>query len=107
MPERGDIIWINCDPQAGHEQGGGRRALVLSPATYNDLTSLAVLLPITTQVKKYPFELDLPSGMTSKGVILCDHVKNFDWRARKASFKEKVPDEIIEQAIGLLDTLLR
>ena len=106
MPERGDIVWINCDPQAGHEQGGGRRALVLSPAAYNDLTSLAIILPITIQVKAYPFELAIPTELTTKGVILCDQVRSLDWRARKASIKEKAPADLVAKAIDLLDSLL-
>jgi mRNA interferase MazF len=107
VPERGEIIWIDCDPQKGHEQAGGRRALVLSPARYNQLTNLVVVLPITTQVKGYPFELQIPSGLTSDGVILCDQVRSLDWKARRASFKEKAPTDLLMRATALLDSLLK
>jgi mRNA interferase MazF len=84
VPEAGDLIWIDFTPQAGHEQGGRRPALVLSPALYNGKAGLALLCPITSHVKGYPFEVPVPAGQKIGGVVLSDHLKNLDWRARKA-----------------------
>src|SRR5438093_12343161 len=84
IPDRGDAVWITLDPQAGHEQAGRRPALVLSPAAYNGKVGLALLCPITSQVKGYPFEVGMPDGLKVAGVALADQVNSLDWRARKA-----------------------
>jgi mRNA interferase MazF len=89
--EAGDIVWLNFTPQAGHEQAGHRPALVLSPASYNDKTSLLICCPLTTQIKNYPFEV-LIAG-TPQNVALADQVKSLDWRARKAVRKGAVSVE--------------
>src|SRR5579859_2988410 len=85
VPEAGDIVWLDFDPQAGHEQAGRRPALVLSPASYNDKTSLMVCCPMTTQIKDYPFEVVITGDTPS--VVLSDQVKSLDWRRRRASRK--------------------
>ena len=82
VPEAGDIVWLNFTPQAGHEQAGHRPALVLSPSSYNDKTSLMICCPLTTQIKNYPFEVLIAGSPAS--VALADQVKSFDWRIRKA-----------------------
>ena len=84
VPERGDAVFITLDPQAGHEQAGRRPALVLSPAAYNGRVGLALLCPITSQVKGYPFEVPIPAGSPVRGVVGADQVKSLDWRARLA-----------------------
>lgn len=106
VPERGDAVWITLDPQAGHERAGRRPALVLSPSTYNGLVGLALLCPITTQVKGYPFEVPLPAGLPVAGVVGADQVKSLDWRARKATRIAAVPKEIVRQVVTRLQTLL-
>src|SRR5271155_4031598 len=88
VPEAGDIVWLNFTPQAGHEQAGHRPALVVSPAIYNDKTSLMICCPLTTQIKSHPFEV--PLGGSPASVVLADQVKSVDWRARKAARKGKV-----------------
>lgn len=105
-PERGDVVWITLNPQAGPEQAGRRPALVLSPAAYNAKVGLALLCPITTQVKGYPFEVPLPPGGTVSGVILSDQVKSLDWRARDASFIEALPPASVEEVLRRVATLL-
>src|SRR5271154_6880847 len=80
VPEAGDIVWLNFTPQAGHEQAGHRPALVLSPASYNDKTSLLICCPLTTQIQNYPFEV-LIAG-TPQNVVLADQVKSLVWRAK-------------------------
>jgi mRNA interferase MazF len=106
VPERGDIVWINLDPQAGREQAGHRTCLVLSPALYNGKTGLAVLCPITNQVKGFPFEVCLPDGITTTGVVLADHIKSLDWRVRRAKFRETAPARLVQEVLETTMTLL-
>ncbi len=97
IPERGDVIWLEFNPQAGHEQAGKRPALVISPEAYNQKTSLLIVCPITSHIKGYPFEVRLPGNLPLQGVILADQVKNLDWQARNAQFVCKTPKNIIEE----------
>jgi mRNA interferase MazF len=106
VPDRADVVWINLDPQAGREQAGHRTCLVLSPAAYNGKTGLAVFCPITNQAKGYPFEVQLPRDLTTTGVVLADHIKSLDWRARGARFREKVPVYIVQEVLDAAMTLL-
>lgn len=106
VPERGDVVWITLDPQAGHEQAGRRPALVLSPAGYNGRVGLALFCPITNQVKGYPFEVLLPEGLNVTGVVLADLVKNLDWKARKASLITKAPIDVVARVVERLSALL-
>lgn len=99
MPERGDVVWLSFDPQAGHEQAGRRPAVILSPSVYNRSSGLAVVVPITSHVKGYPFEVQIPAGSRISGVILTDHLKSVDWRARKAERIGKLPEETLKQAL--------
>ena len=96
VPDRGDIVWINFTPQAGHEQRGKRPALVLSPKIYNEKTSLCICLPITSKVKGYPFEVALPNGLGVEGVVLSDQIKNLDFKVREISFIGKAPLSVVE-----------
>jgi mRNA interferase MazF len=105
-PDRGDIVWLNFDPQAGHEQAGRRPAVILSPALYNARSGFALCCPITSQAKGYPFEVVLPTGLPVKGVILADHVKSLDWRARRASYLGRLPDREITEVLAKLNVLL-
>lgn len=83
VPNRGDVVWIDFSPQAGHEQAGRRPALVISPAAYNLKVGFLVLCPVTSQIKGYPFEAVIPHGLKVSGAILSDHVKNLDWESKK------------------------
>lgn len=105
-PERGDVIWISFNPQAGHEQAGHRPALVLSPVLYNRKVGLLLLCPITTHVKGYPFEVILPKGLKAKGAVLSDQVKSLDWRARGTSFLCRAPEETVKEVLNKIATLL-
>ena len=105
-PKRGDIVWLSFNPQAGHEQAGRRPALVLSPATYNGKVGLAILCPITSQIKGYPFEVIIPDGLKVNGAILSDQVKSLDWKARDAEFVCKLPTATIDEVLQKLHTLL-
>jgi len=106
VPNRGDIVWITFNPQAGHEQAGRRPALVLSPAAYNGKVGLAILCPITSQIKGYPFEVLIPDGLKISGAILSDQVKSLDWRARQAELVCKLPSATIDEALQKLGTLV-
>ncbi len=106
IPERGDIVWLDFDPQAGHEQAGRRPAFVLSPAAYNRTTGLMLCCPITSQVKGYPFEVAIAGTAKVRGVILADQVKSLDWQARRAEKAGKVAVAVLEEAIGKIRAIL-
>ena len=107
IPDRGDVVWLNFNPQAGHEQSGKRPAFVLSPESYNRKVGLALFCPITNKIKGYPFEVDVPNGLDITGTILSDQIKSSDWKARNATLICKLSDEIIEQVLAKVATLLR
>ncbi len=106
VPDRGDLIWLTFDPQAGHEQAGRRPALVLSPAAYNERSRLASVCPVTTRRKGYPFEVVLPGGLPIAGVILADQVRNLDWMARRARLAVRAPDTVVADVRAKLRPLL-
>ena len=106
IPDRGHIVWLTFNPQAGHEQTGRRPVVVLSPKEYNIKTGLAVMCPITSVVKNYPFEVLLPDRLPVKGIILSDQVKNLDWKIREADFCCKIGDDIMEDVLAKLKVLL-
>jgi len=106
VPRRGDVVWITLNPQAGHEQAGRRPAVVLSPVEYNARVGLAILCPITSQVKGYPFEVVVPGGLPVAGAILADQVKSLDWRARKAQLAGMLPARTISEVLGKLGALV-
>ena len=106
VPQRGDIVWITLNPQAGHEQAGRRPAVVLSPAAYNAKVGLAIICPVTNQVKGYPFEILIPEGLTVSGAILADQVKSLDWQSRKAELICTLPTEIVNEIIQKVCVLL-
>ena len=105
-PDRGDVVWLTFHPQAGHEQTGRRPAVVLSPRAYNSKVGLAIVCPITSKIKGYPFEVIIPEGYGVTGVILADQVKSLDWRARRAAYINTLPQEVMEEVLGKLQTLL-
>ncbi|MBM2814558.1 MAG: transcriptional modulator of MazE/toxin, MazF [Ignavibacteria bacterium] len=107
IPDRGDIVWLNFDPQSGHEQKGKRPAFVLSPIIYNQKVGLALFCPVTSQIKGYPFEVKLRHLKEIEGVVLSDQIKSLDWQAREAEFIEKAPDSITNEVILLLNTILQ
>jgi mRNA interferase MazF len=106
VPQRGDVIWITLNPQAGHEQAGRRPALVLSPLAYNGKVGLAILCPFTNQIKGYPFEVLVPAGLSITGAVLADQVKSLDWRARGAEFICSLPRGTVTEVLQKLGTLL-
>lgn len=107
IPDRGDVIWLSLNPQAGHEQSGRRPALVISPAAYNGKVGLALLCPITNQIKGYPFEVVIPSGLAVTGAVLSDQIKNLDWKIRRAEFACTIPKTVTQEVLKKIDTLIR
>jgi mRNA interferase MazF len=105
-PDRGDAIWLDFDPQTGREQSGRRPALVISPASYNGLVGLAIVCPITNQVKGYPFEVQIPEGVAVAGVVLADQVKSLDWKKRRAKLIASVPRSVVRDVLAKARTLL-
>lgn len=106
IPKQGHIVWIDFNPQSGHEQAGRRPAFVVSPATYNEKIGLALLCPITSQVKGYPFEVAIPKGLSVSGVILADQIKSLDWKSRETEFACDAPREVVNLVLEKLSTLL-
>jgi len=106
VPQCGDVVRITLNEQAGHEQAGRRPAVVLSPQSYNGKTGLAILCPITNQIKGYPFEVLIPAGLLVAGAILSDQVRSLDWRARNAELVCTLPTETISEVLRKLVTLL-
>ncbi len=107
VPDRGDIVWTNFNPQAGHEQAGDRPAIVLSRRIFNEPSGLALFCPITGRQKGYPFEVSLPTGYDVYGVILVDHVKSLDWQARTVTFIAKAPESVLADVLDRLDVLIQ
>ena len=107
IPDRGDIIWINFDPQVGHEQAGQRPALVVSRRIYNRASELLICLPIRSRRKGYGFEVPLPRNFEVKGVVLADQIKSMDWRLREARFFAKAPDSVLADTLGKVKSLFK
>lgn len=99
-------MWLTFDPQAGHEQAGVRPAVVLSPKPYNERSSLIVVVPVTRQIKGYPFEVVLPDDLPVSGAVLSDQIKSVDWRARDARFLCSLPAAIVSRILQHAGVLL-
>jgi len=104
VPEAGDIVWLQFDPQAGHEQAGHRPALVLSPARYNKMRGMMVCCPMTSKIKGYPFEVVVSQDPPS--AVLSDQIKSLDWKVRNASFKGKVSAAVLAEVKAKIQALL-
>ena len=106
VPKRGDVVWISFNPQIGHEQAGRRLALIVSPVEYNRKVGLALLCPITSRVKGYPFEVQPPAGHKVSGAILADQMKSLDWRARRADYFCELDETIVSEVLRKVLLLL-
>lgn len=105
-PQRGDVVWLDFQPQSGQEQGGRRPAIVLSNGNYNKVVGLAIFCPISSKVKGYPFEVALPVNFPISGVVLVDQVKSLDWKICEAEFIGKLDVEAMEVILGLLGKII-
>ncbi len=106
LPERGHALWLSLSPTLGHEQGGRRPVVVLSPGFYNQRLGLLVACPITSRVKGYPFEVEIPAGLPVSGVILADQLRSLDWNARTVELIGSLPDTLIQEALARSRSLL-
>jgi mRNA interferase MazF len=102
MVKQGDIIWLDFDPQTGHEQKGRRPALVISNETFNNFSSLAIVCPITNTNKNHPFHVKLDKRTKTKGVVLSDQSRTLDIKARNYEFIEKIPNDILIEVIDII-----
>jgi mRNA interferase MazF len=102
MVKQGNIIWLDFDPQIGHEQKGRRPALVISNETFNNFSKMAIVCPITNVDKNHPFHIKLNEKTKIKGVILCDQARTLDIKARKYEFVEKVPNDILVDVVDII-----
>ena len=105
-PDAGDFVWLEFDPQAGHEQAGRRPALVLTPKKYNLLTGLCIVCPVTSRIRGFPFEVLLEPEHYPTGAVLSDHVKSVDWMARKAELISKTSPQVLRELRAKLKSLL-
>lgn len=105
-PEAGDLVWVDFNPQSGHEQSGRRPALVLSPRAYHTRTALAVVCPITSNTTPYPFKVLLPVNLPIGGAVLADQVKSIDHRARGLQIAGAAPASVLAEVKAKLAALL-
>jgi mRNA interferase MazF len=105
VPDAGDLVWLDFNPQAGREQAGLRPAVILSPRYFNLRTSLAFACPISSKVKGYQFQIVLPPGLAVRGAVLCEHMRSLDWRVRKVSYLDRMPDDLLAQVRGVVRTI--
>ena len=105
VPSPGDIVWLEFNPQAGHEQAGHRPAMVLSKKDYNRKTGLGIFCPITSRIKGYPFEVPI-AGKKIQGAILSDQIKSLDWKARNVKFIESADHLILQDVIARISVIL-
>jgi mRNA interferase MazF len=106
IPDAGDLVWVNFNAQAGHEQAGRRPALVLSPRLYHEKTALAVVCPITSNTQPYPFKVRLPDGLPIGGAVLADQVKSIDRAARQLQIASPAPRSVVAQVQAKIAALL-
>ncbi len=106
VPDAGHVVWLECDPRAGHEQAGRRPALVVSPACYNGKTGLMVCCPMTTKIKGHPFEVLADTG-GQPGAVLSDQVTSLDWKVQRAKKKAEVSAEVMTRVRAKLKALLQ
>ena len=110
IPGRGDFVTLNFNPQVGHEQSGRRPALVVSPREYNQKSGLALVCPITSKVKIYPFEVPLPTDVSISGVVLADQLKSVDWKVRQVQLVHSFENEyydFLDDVLARIETLIR
>ena len=106
VPDRGDVILLSLDPTVGHEQGGFRPAVVLSPEYYNNASGLCLVCPITTNIKGYPFEVMLDGTKKTTGVALADQVRSIDWQARKIKIVDRISQTSVVTILSKFKPLL-
>jgi mRNA interferase MazF len=105
LPEAGDLVWINFDPQAGREQAKNRPALVITGAEFNAATGLLMACPVTGTERPWRTRIAL-LGTATSGFVMIEQVKSIDWRARGAAFIEHAPRPLFEDVKSRIATML-
>lgn len=106
VPEQGDIVLLDFDPQAGHEQAGHRPGLVVSQSEFNQVTGFIFVVPVTNQIKNYPFEVPISGTKKTKGVALADQVKSLDAKARRCKVVDRVNKATLDRALDLITVIM-
>lgn len=106
IPARGDLIYLDFNPQTGTEQAGRRPALVISPEKFNLVTGYASVCPISRTQRKWGFHIPVPEGLAFEGVIIADQVKNLDWKTRNAEVKGKAPNDFVNKVVQVIHTYI-
>jgi mRNA interferase MazF len=106
VPDEGDLIWLDFDPQSGREQAGRRPGLVLTPASYHRRSSYAIVCPITSNTKPYPYKVALPAGLAISGIVLADQAKSIDRAARDLKIVGKAPADVLNEVRSRLASLI-
>ena len=106
VPQKGDLVILTFDHQAGHEQKGRRPALIVSNDLFNKHTGFAFACPITNTDRKIPFHVRIPLASSLTGFVMVDQVKSIDYRSRQVKYVERAPSELLEEVLSILDTCL-
>lgn len=106
VPKKGDLGFLDFNPQSGVEQAGNRPCLILSPESFNQTTGLAIVCPIRSRSGDWPFEVPLPEHLKLTGVVLTDQVRSVDWKARNFKMRDEAPPESVQQCLDVIHTFL-
>jgi mRNA interferase MazF len=104
--DAGDIIWVDFDPVRGTEQAGRRPALVLSVSIYNEESGRAIVCPVTSNMRPWPFKVLLPDGLKTRGAVLVDQIRAIRQSKRVFGYIERAPDEVLSEARSKLAVLV-
>ena len=108
VPQRGDFVSVvlTTPDRLGHEQNGKRPGLVLTTADFNRKLGLAIICPVTSAVKGFPFELPVPPGLAVSGVVLLDQIRTVDWRTRSVQLLAQASPEFVDQILRVVRSIL-
>lgn len=106
IPYRGTFVWLEFDPQSGHEQKGNRPALVLSPESFNRKMGFAFVCPISNTQRKNPFYVFIPEGELVTGVIMADQLRSLDFKSRKAEYIADCPELVLQDVLRRIKPIL-
>jgi mRNA interferase MazF len=106
VPKKGDIGFLDFNPQSGVEQAGNRPCLILSPEAFNEKTGLAIVCPIRSRSGDWPFEVTLPDHLHIAGYVLTDQVRSVDWKARNFKMRDEAPRETVQECLDIIHTFI-
>jgi mRNA interferase MazF len=100
IPSRGDLIWLNFDPQSGHEQMGKRPALVVSHTEFNQHRGFILVCPVSNTKRKNPFYVNIPDGEAVTGVLMADQLRSLDYKSRGAELIGTCPKDLLMEVLS-------